>query len=125
MNESFPNQPDEKESRKTECLNLARQFSEKQEKIPFPGIDPESYARLKESDEQFPGYVTPIDELIKRFEKEGLRVVVFGKYTTEEVYIQPMDSDFTDQENCLFPRDLLISDDMDEALKQLILANKK
>ncbi len=52
-------------------------------------------------------------------------MVVFGKYATEEVYIQPADSDVTDQENCLFPRDLLISDDMDKALKQLIVANKK
>jgi hypothetical protein len=52
-------------------------------------------------------------------------VVIFGKYATEDVYIQPVNSDSADQENCLFPRDLLVSDDMDEALKQLILANKE
>ncbi len=49
MNESFPGQPDEKESERAEYFELARQLSEKQEKFPFPGINPESYARLKKT----------------------------------------------------------------------------
>jgi hypothetical protein len=125
MSEPVPGEPNEKENKRVEYLELARELSAKKEKLSFPGIDPESYARLKASDEEFPGYVTPIDELIKRFENEGFKVVVFGKYSTEDVYIQPLDSDSADQENCLSPRDLLVSDDMDEALKQLILANKQ
>ena len=125
MSEPVPGQPDEKENKRVEYLELARELSAKKEKLSFPGVDPESYARLKASDEEFPGYVTPVDELIKRFESEGFKVVIFGKYATEDVYVQPVNSDSADQENCLFPRDLLVSDDMDEALKRLILANKQ
>ncbi len=60
-------------------ISLARELAESQESFSFPGITAEAYARFKQDEEEIPGYTdfaTPIDALIGKFQKEGMRVIV-------------------------------------------------
>ncbi len=110
----------EKDTDKQEKISLALELSESRENFPFPGIKPESYARIKADEEEFPGYATPIDELLKRFENEGLKVVL-GKFPESgNVFILPQGSDDIENDN-LFPRHLSTEGDIDERLLELIL----
>lgn len=109
-----------KDTDKQEKISLALELSESMENFPFPGIKPESYARIKADEEEFPGYATPIDELLKRFESEGLKVVL-GKFPESgNVFILPQGSDDIENDN-LFPRHLSTEGDIDERLLKLIL----
>src|SRR6266481_6310268 len=129
MKESFPNpeqlEKDEKERKKKEFIALAEGLAS-QEKFPFPGIDPDVYARCKVEEEQYPEYSIPIDELIQRFEKEGFRVVFGDVENNQDVFIVPAGGhdvgSFYVGKDRLFPRHLKISGDMDEILKKLIEA---
>jgi len=126
--ESFPNQIEnkksEKELNKEEIISLASSLCERQEKILFPGIDPQYYSKMKMDEEEFPGYATPIDEIIERCKKEGIKVS-FGKNPESgNVYILPFLS--SDIENdSISPKYLQIFDAIDERLKELILADRK
>jgi len=122
----MPNQfeEEEKAARKAKLIALAEELNSGQERFPFPGVNPESYAKLKASDEQFPGYVTPIDELIKRFEKEGCKVVFGNDKESGNVFILPSGSDDVERDS-LFPRHLDTSANINETIRQLILANKE
>lgn len=64
----------EKEERaepvKKTMLELSKELNESLERFPFPGINPETYTRLKQFDQDYPGLATPIDELIDRFKNE-------------------------------------------------------
>lgn len=96
-------------------------MSSNQETFPFPGIDPAAHERLKVVEEEYPGFATPIDVLVQRFRSEGIKVGI-GK-DPGNVFILPAQS--TDIENdSIFPRDLQISDSMDERIKKLILINR-
>ncbi|MEX0919050.1 MAG: hypothetical protein WDZ85_03785 [Candidatus Paceibacterota bacterium] len=125
--ESFPNpSPEqEKERRKQEYILLVEKLmAENQENFPFPGIDPNSYEIIKAEQEELPGYGTPIDELITRFQAEGLKIV-FGKYPESgNVFVLPQGSDDIVNDS-LFPRHLDSTGDIDLDLKKLIDLNKK
>lgn len=125
MNEDPTKQSEnsEKEQKKGEFIALARELSESHESFPFPGIDQESYAAMKSAEEEFSGYATPIDELIERFENEGIKVSL-GEYPESgNVFILPSGSDDIENDS-VFPRHLQIDEAMDERLKQLILLQK-
>ncbi len=111
------------ENKKERKISLAIEFSESQEVFPFPGINPEEYSRIKSAQEKFPGYSTPIDELLERFKNEGMKVVL-GKYPKSgNVYILPAQSN--DIENdCISPKQLQISGVTNEKLKELIITDK-
>jgi hypothetical protein len=123
MSESLPNETEEaeKERKKKEYIALAEKLAERREGLPFPGINPESYAALKAAEEEFPGFATPIDELVRRFESEGFKVA-FGK-ELGNVYVLPLGSDDIEKDSVL-PQHLNVSEDMDEAVRDLVLANK-
>lgn len=110
----------EKEQKKERFIALAKELNESHESFPFPGIDPEFYASLKSVDEEFPGYTTPIDALVERFENEGMKVVLVGEHP---VLIIPSGSNDTENDS-VSPRHLQIDETMDERLKQLILLQK-
>lgn len=120
----FENKNDAREQKVKEILGLATELCESQEILPFPGIEAEAYAKLKASDEEFPGYVTPIDELIERFKSEGMKVALGAYSESEFVFILPVQSNDL-RNDSIFPRHLQIDETMDERLKRLILANKK
>jgi sugar phosphate isomerase/epimerase len=123
MNEGPPNESennnDEREQKRKEIVDLARELGESHEGFPFPGIRPESYAKLKADEEEYPGCSTPIDELIERFANEGMKVVLGAHPESGNVYLLPLGSDDIENDS-LLPRSLQIDETMDEKLKQLI-----
>jgi len=131
MSEGPPKQPPQEAedgahpeiSPKEEYILLAKELFESRERFPFPGIDPEAYSRIKADEAEFPGYTTPIDELIERFKNEGMKVVL-GKYPDSgNVYILPAESDDIKQDS-IFPRQLLVDELANEKIKTLILLNR-
>ncbi len=70
---------DERAEKMTEYLELARQLAESGEVFSFPGVEDADYAEIKASEDAMPDYAeyaAPIDELAKRFESEGMKVVL-------------------------------------------------
>ena len=119
----FENKSDTRDQKVKELLTLATELRESQETFPFSGIEAEAYAKLKARDEEFPGCVTPIDELLERFKNEGMRVAL-GVYSESEfVFILPVQSGDL-RNDSIYPRHLQVKETMDERLKKLILANK-
>ncbi|MBP9771858.1 MAG: hypothetical protein KBD16_02965 [Candidatus Pacebacteria bacterium] len=122
MNEGVPNQFEgEKERMKQEYFALAKELSENSESFPFPGIDPEVREHIREDQEKYPGYSTPIDPLVARFEEEGLKVVV-GKYPESDVIVVPFHSSDSVMDS-LSPKDLKTGGH-DSRLERLIEANR-
>lgn len=113
----------EKEQRKKKIIALTKELGEIQESIPFSGIDPESYQKLKANDVELEGLCTPIDDLIQRFEKEGIKVVFGNDPESGNVFILPLGSDDVESDS-VFPKHLQIDESMDSRLKELILASR-
>lgn len=124
MSEKFPSQTEASEKLdKAGFIALALELSEKQERFPFPGISPDDYAKAKATDEAFPGYTTPIDELIQKFQTQGMKVALGPHLEKGDVFLLPAESNDIGSDG-VFPRQLEISEGMDDSLKKLILANK-
>ena len=109
----------EKELREGWIVALAVEIIESHEVFPFRGLDSGAYAKIKADEEESPGYATPIDELVKRFEDEGMKVVLGKNPESGNVFILPLQSDDIVNDS-LFPRHLQISEGMNEKLKELI-----
>lgn len=128
MIEGFPN-PTEGEDRASEIrrraeeiVTSARELSESGEVFPFPGLDPEEYSKMKATDEEYPGYTTPTDEIVERLKSEGMKVVLntSARPGNCEVFVLPTGSDDIGMDG-ISARKLQIQADIDERLKQLIL----
>ncbi len=124
MNESFPNPAEQKERANKEFIELAEALISRNEVFPFPGIDPVAYEKLKADEEEYPGYSTPIDELLERFQKEGFKVVFSKDKASANVMLLPSESTDIENDN-LVPRNLMIDDAMDDTLKKLIINSKE
>ncbi len=110
----------ERDRKVREIVALTRELSARPEAFPFPGIKPESYARIKAEEEQYPGFATPIDNLLARFDSEGMKVVLSPQFPESgNIFILPKGSDDIGNDN-LLPRHLQITETMDEKLKKLI-----
>jgi len=113
----------ERAEQKRKKIYLAKELGEIRERIPFPGIDPEHYVKLKAFEEEFPGYTTPIDELIGRLEEKGMKIV-FGKDPESgNVHILPFDSDDIENDSIL-PQLLRTDGIMSGQLKELVFLCK-
>lgn len=124
MNEEPP-KPSEQEDTVQEMkdvkTSISLELADSGEIFPFPGLEPEGYNSIKASQEieTAEGYLydTPIDELLSRFESEGIQVTI-GQ-NAGNVYLIPSGSDDIVSDT-IFPRFLHISEGMDERLKLLI-----
>ena len=114
---------DKEEQRRKKIIDLTRELSESRECFIFPGFDSDSYQRLKAQDEEFPGLVTPIDELEKRFKEEGIKIVFGSDPESCNVYILPFGSN-DNRNDGIFPEHLKIVENMDPRFKELILTRK-
>ncbi|PCH91947.1 hypothetical protein COB80_01135 [Candidatus Kaiserbacteria bacterium] len=121
MKENIPSNSieDKKSVDKQLKIALAMELFEGGETFLFPGIRPESYTRIKTEEAEFPGYSTPIDELLKRFENEGLKVVLGKNPGTGNIFVLPAGSDDIENDS-LFPKHLSTEGDIDERLLKLI-----
>jgi hypothetical protein len=109
----------EQERRVVEIVALARELNEKGEVFPFFGLDPVEYGKMKETDEEFPGFTTPIDELLRRFEAEGIKVVLGKNPESGNVYILPALSNDIEMDS-IAPKQLQIGENMSGTLRELI-----
>ena len=113
-----------KERKLADLLELSIEVSERKEAFPFSGLDPEEYAKIKATDEEYPGFSTPVDEMIAKFEEQGMRLAL-STFDSQKgnAYIIPGDMEPT-QKNIedwgLKPENFEITNDMDESLKKLI-----
>ncbi len=82
-----PKETNSQEERVIEIINLVELISN--EKISFPGIKTESYEKIKAEDEEFPGFTTPIDEILSRLEQEGMKIVLGKNPQSGNVFILP------------------------------------
>lgn len=114
---------DRKKRKIERIIVLASELSKSPDSFPFSGLDAASYSKLKASGEEFPGYATPIDELLERFKNEGVKVVFGDHPDSGNVYILPGGSDDVENDS-VFPRHLQIIEGMDEKLKELIFLGK-
>ena len=109
---------------KRNYLALAEKLKQKQEGFPFTGIDSDSYSRIKTDEEKYPGYVTPIDELVSRFQTHGIKIAFGREAKSGNVFILPLDSDDIEKDS-IAPRQLKITADMDEELMKLVMGDRK
>jgi hypothetical protein len=119
MNEGPP-QRFERRNPKEKLVALAKELSQSGEQFPFSGIGPEAYSKMKATDEEYPGYTTPIDELIERFENEGMKVVLGTDPESGNVFILPSQSDDIAMDS-ISPKQLTLNEEMDSRIKELIL----
>ena len=76
----------------SKILELVGKLNESGETFPFPEINPEIYLKMKKTDEEYPGYTTPIDKIVDRCKNEGVKVVL-GKYPESgNIFILPAGS---------------------------------
>ena len=111
------------EQQKQELLTLANELWQSGETFPFTGIDEVSYTKMKVDEEEYPGFTTPIDEIITRLQNEGMKVVLGKNPASGNVYILPAGSNDIESDS-IMPRQLQVSEEMDERFKALILAMK-
>ena len=109
----------EKIKQREEFLALARELVEHKESLPFPGINSQSHEAIKATDDTFPGYTTPIDQLIERFRSEGMKVALSDTPGNMEVYILPAQSNNI-EEDSISPKDLEANEVQSDELKKLI-----
>lgn len=100
-------------------LWLVEKINESGEIIPFPGINPEAYSNMKKDEDEFPDFSTPIDEIIERCEKEGVRIVLGKNPESGNFWVVPADS--TEYlMDCIPPHVLVLETIGNEHLKELI-----
>lgn len=105
-------------------IALVKELSEGCEKFPFSGVESDSYSKFKADEEEFPGFATPIDALIERFNNEGIKIV-FGKNPESgNVFVLPYGSDDIENDSIL-PQHLKMDEITDDRLKELVLLNRK
>lgn len=98
---------------------LVKKINESGESLSFPGIAPEAYLKMKETDENFPGYTTPTDEIIRRCRKEGIKIVFGNDPHSGDVFVLPTGSDDIRMDS-IFPRQLAIEAVTNRYLRELI-----
>jgi len=114
----------ERQERVLRILELVRKINESGESLPFPGINPEAYLKMKQIDDEYPGYTTPTDEIIKRCKEKGIKIVTGKHPESGNIYVLPLDS--TDIEMDSFaPRHLSINAVINEQLRELIRITTK
>jgi hypothetical protein len=95
---------------------LAIELHESGKAFEFPGMDPEAEKILKEEQDEF-FLNTPIDKLIEKFQKEGMRITLSPG--TQEVFVVPAISQGIEL-NSVHPGDLDMDETNDEDLMELV-----
>lgn len=127
MNELPPHNPfiegPNNQELKVQLISLAKDLSKQPEGFPFPGIGEETLEQLRAVDEEDPGYTTPVDEIIEKMEKEGIKIVLGEDPESGNVFVLAQSSKDVGLES-LLPRHLDTIPEMDESLRLLILIQK-
>ncbi len=127
MQETPQEQPEndvfDPEQKKQELITLANELWQSGESFPFMGIGAVSYTKMKADENEYPGFTTPIDDIISRLQNEGMKVVLGKNPLSGNIYILPVGSNDIESDG-IMPRQLQLSEGMDERLKTLIIKSK-
>lgn len=131
INTGLSSEQEKKEARevkKQRYIFLAKELSKiiegsgKPERFEFKGIKEESRLKIEAETKDFPEYSTPIGELIEKFKSQGMKIVLSKDPESGNVYVLPFDSENVEMDS-LFPRHLIVTEDMDVRVKELISIN--
>ena len=114
------NTDEKRQIRVNRILELVKKITETGENIPFPGIHPRAYLRMKATDDKYPGYTTPTDTIIERCEKEGIKVVLGNHPRSGNVFVLPAGSDNIEDDS-FAPHQLNIDNVKNNSLIELIV----
>ncbi len=120
MSEGMPTHSEKAPTKKEKIITLAAELYERGEVFPFSGIDPETYSKMKADEEEYPGYATPIDEIVEKLKSEGMKVVLGKNPESGNVFVLPAQSDNIEMDS-ISPRQLQLGEEMNEKLRELIL----
>ncbi|OGF36999.1 hypothetical protein A2303_03300 [Candidatus Falkowbacteria bacterium RIFOXYB2_FULL_47_14] len=125
-NQELNTNPEKERQEKVSSLfDLVRKINESGESLPFPGIDPEAYLKMKKTDDEYPGYTTPTDEIIGRCKEEGIKVVTGKHSESGNIFVLPAGSNDIEMDS-IAPHQLSINAVENEHLRELIrLTTKK
>lgn len=110
--------------RVAKILELVEKINESGETLPFPGIHPDAYVKMKQTDTDYPGYTTPTDEIIERCTAEGIKIVFGDDPNSGNVFVLPADSDNIGMDS-IAPHQLAIELVTNEHLRELIQITTK
>ena len=105
-----------------EIISLGNEICERGEIFPFPGVESTAYAKMKATDEAYPGFSTDTDEIIRRLTKEGMKLVPQAN-GNGQFFILPAESNNIEDDS-IPPEYLVVNDAMNEDLKRFILSLK-
>ena len=92
---------------------------ESNESLPFPGLNLESYNTLKSEEEEYPGFATPIDEIIRKFQEQGVKIEPGNSPDGANMFLLPKNSN--DLDDSLRFKHLDIDAIENEQFKKLVL----
>lgn len=95
MNRETPNLTKQYESEANK-VELAKELMESNEELDFPGLNIESYNTLKSEEKEYPGFATPIDEIIIKCEDQGLKIEIGSNPDGSNMFLLPAESDNLD-----------------------------
>jgi len=114
----------ERQERVSKILELVEKINGSGESLLFPGVNPEAYLKMKQTDAEFPGYTTPTDEIIKRCKEEGIKVVIGKHPNSGNVFVLPAGSNDIEMDS-ITPDQLAIGTVENEYLMKLIQMKTK
>ena len=117
--ESKTDHEKERQERVSKILELVKKINESGESIPFSGIHQEAYLKMKENDDEFPGYTTTVDEIIERCRKEGIKIVTGKHPGSGNVFVLPAESNNIEMDS-ISPHQLALDGIENEDLIELI-----
>jgi len=106
----------------TQILGLVEKINESGETLSFPGIREDVYLKMKET--ELDGYVTPIDEVIERCKREGIKIVTGNHPESGNIYVLPASSDDIEMDS-ITPHQLNIGNVENKHLVDLIQLTTK
>ena len=109
----------ERQERVSRLLDLVRKINESGESLPFPGIDPEAYLKMKKTDDEYLGHTTPTDEIIGKCKEEGIKIVTGKHPESDNIFVLPSGSNDIEMDS-IAPHQLSINAVKNEYLRELI-----
>jgi hypothetical protein len=93
----------EKQIRNARISELVEAIHESGESLPFPGIPADTLTQLRDDDEELlamrPGSTTPIDQILERLMRVGMKLELGPNPDAGNVFVLPADSDDIDMDS--------------------------
>lgn len=92
--------------------------------FPFPGMNQTSYQTFKSTEQDYLEFVTPIDELLKKFESEQIKLSFGENPAQTDIFVMSTNSESVKYDS-IPVGDLDPENVSDEKLKKIILLGKQ